>query len=180
MVDYDAVWPQQYESEAEHLRPVFGPALADIHHIGSTSVPGMKAKPTVDILVEAKPGIQITDFYPGMSDLGYECRGECLDAIVPGTPGRYYFSMKKDVQDIYHVHVCHMGHPQIPELLVLRDYLRAHPDAAAEYGNLKADLAQCYSLDNVEYMRGKDSFVKRLIATAEKWKRPKKPSPATE
>lgn len=176
VVDYEAAWPQQYEAEAERLRPIFEPALVGIHHIGSTSVPGMRAKPTIDILVEVASGMPIEDFYPGMSELGYECRGQCLDAIIPGTPGRHYFSKKVASQHTHHVHVCHAGHQEVPELLGLRDYLRTHPHAITEYGKLKSKLAQRFSRNNVEYWRGKDRFIKELIALAQEWRSPTKPS----
>ena len=172
VLDYDTAWPRQYEAEAARLRPVFGAALAGIHHIGSTSVPGMRAKPTIDILVEVAPGVSIEEFYPGMSELEYNCRGECLDAVIPGTPGRHYFSRKVDAQHTHHVHVCRTGHHEIPQYLALRDYLREHPRASAEYGNLKTELARRFSRDNVEYMRGKDRYVKELIARAVQWKSP--------
>lgn len=171
VADYEVTWPLRYQAEAERLRPVFGSALVAMHHVGSTAVPGLRAKPTIDILVEVASGGSIEDFYPAMTELGYDCRGECLDAVVPGTPGRHYFARTKDMQHTHHVHVCHAGHPQIPEILALRDYLRAHPVAATECGKLKSELAQHFARNNVEYMRGKDQFIKELIALAEEWKR---------
>ena len=169
VVDYQADWPHRYQREANLLRDVFGEALVRIHHVGSTSVPGMSAKPIVDILVEIKLGIDVDRFNRRMEQLGYDCRGECLDAIVPGTPGRFYFSKNVDGCRYCHVHVCHIGHFQISEFLVLRDYLKSHTDEATEYGNLKSRLAKQFTHDNVGYMRGKDKSVKRLILRAAEW-----------
>ena len=169
VVDYQADWSQRYQREANLLRDVFGEALVRIHHVGSTSVPGMRAKPIIDILIEIEPGIDVDRFNPRMKQLGYDCRGECLDAVVPGTPGRFYFSKNVDGHRYCHVHVCHVGHFQISEFLVLRDYLKSHSDKATEYGNLKIRLAKQFTHDNVGYMRGKDKLVKRLILRAAEW-----------
>ncbi len=170
VIDYRQEWQFHYEKEVRLLRNVFGPTQSRIHHIGSTSVPGMKAKPIIDILIEIKPGTIVEDFYEQMRELGYDCRGECLDARVPGTPGRYYFSKDKNGKRYCQVHVCHEGHFQIVELIALRDYLREHPDRAAKYGELKCRLASEFARNNVEYMRGKDKFIKQLILEAMEWK----------
>ncbi|MFH1707133.1 MAG: GrpB family protein [Planctomycetota bacterium] len=166
VVAYDPGWPGLFKAEAAVLAEVFGAALAAIHHVGSTAVPGLAAKPTIDILCEVKAGTDIPAYYPAMARLGYECRGECLDAVIPGTPGRHYFPKVVDARHLIHVHVCHQGHPQVAELLGLRDYLRAHPDEAQVYGAHKVRLAAQFTLDNIAYMRGKDAFVKNLIARA--------------
>ena len=176
VVDYQEEWPLRYEKEAELLRAVFDKALVAIHHVGSTSISGMRAKPVIDILVEIRSEIDVDLFYPGMEQLGYDCRGECLDAVVPGTPGRYYFSKDKNGKRYCHVHVCHVGHFQISELLVLRDYLCEHPNEAARYGNLKSHLARQFANDNVKYMRGKDKFIRQLVGKAMEWRGPNKPA----
>ena len=169
VVDYSAQWPVRYEHEAERLRPAFGTALVAIHHTGSTSVPGLAAKPVIDILAEVSAGTDITIFYDQMSELGYDCRGECLDAEIPGTPGRHYFSQNRDGVRYSHVHVCNVGHEQIREILTFRDYLREHPHEANRYGDLKRRQAKQFAYDNIEYMRGKDELVKDLIGSALAW-----------
>src|ERR1700692_2868756 len=90
--DYEDQWVQRYAEECDLIRPVFGKELISIDHIGSTSVPSMRAKPVIDILVVVNFGSDIRLFYDGMQSCGYECRGECLDAPIPGTSGRFYFS----------------------------------------------------------------------------------------
>lgn len=167
---------QQYTEESDLIRPVFGEELVSIDHIGSTSVPNMRAKPVIDILVVVNPASDIKLFYDGMQSCGYNCRGECLDAPIPGTPGRFYFTKDKNGSRYSHVHVCHYGHAQLKEFLSLRDYLRAHPNAASEYGNLKADLAAKFSQDNFQYMTGKDKYIKQLIARSLAWHRARRSS----
>ena len=169
VVNYRTDWLARYENEAGMLREVFGESLARLHHIGSTSVPGMKAKPIIDILVEVERGVNVNRFNPRMGELGYDCRGECLDATIPGTPGRFYFSKNVRGMRSFHVHVCHVSHWQICELLALRDYLRSNREEAVKYGELKSRLAKKFPYDNVEYMRGKDQLVKALTAAALAW-----------
>lgn len=170
VVDYDCNWPTLFEEEAIKLVQVFNDSIVGIHHIGSTAVPGSAAKPTIDILIELKDGSDISQYYQDMQQLGYESRGECLDAIIPGTPGRHYFPKIVNTQHIIHVHVCHESHFQIEELLNLRDYLRSHSKEAAEYGTHKTKLAAKYTSNNVAYMERKDFLVKALIEKAMKWK----------
>ena len=80
---------------------------------------------------------------------------ECLDATVPGTPGRFYFSKDHNGSRTHQVHVCADGHPDIADKLAFRDYVRAHPVEAAAYGELKQRLALAHSDDNIGYMLGK-------------------------
>ena len=87
VVDYDPKWIVFYEHEADDLRQIFRGVLINTHHVGSTSVPAMRAKPTLDILIEVEAGTDSPAFDPSMEKFGYICRGECLDATFPGTPG---------------------------------------------------------------------------------------------
>lgn len=169
VVDYDPNWITRFEREADGLRNVIGTALSDIHHVGSTSVPGLRAKPTIDILVEVVRGTDIPRFDPLMEALGCICRGECLDATVPGTPGRYYYVRKDGVVHLVHVHICAVGHFEIAEMLSLRNYLRSHPEEAERYGDLKSRLAREFTYDNVGYMRSKDALVKEMVETSLRW-----------
>ena len=167
---YDAVWAELYEDEASLLHGIFEGASPQIHHIGSTAIPGMRAKPTVDILVVVDEATDIPSFDHRMEKEGYICRGEALDAVISGTPGRFYYVRKRGVDHLTHVHVCANGHSQIGELLALRDYLRAHPDKAENRGREKAELSERFTNDNIGYMKGKDAFVAALIQEALKWR----------
>jgi len=170
VVAHDPCWPARFKNEARKLACVFQDNLLDIHHIGSTAVPGLAAKPTIDILCEVKAGTHVTDYYEDMRQLGYECRGECLDAVIPGTPGRFYFPKIVDAQHIFHVHVCHGGNAEVPVLIGLRDYLRTHSEDAGVYGAHKARLAETFVHNNLAYMNGKDVLVKDLVKRAMEWK----------
>jgi len=169
VVDYDPNWVAAFEKEAAILTAIFGKRLLAINHIGSTSVPGLAAKPVIDILVILDDTKDIKSFDAAMEAVGYRVRGECLDAPVPGTPGRFYFSKETNGVRTHHVHACAQGHHEILDKLAFRDYLRAHSGAAAAYGDLKRRLAAEHCLDNIGYMRAKDACVKSTLAEARRW-----------
>jgi GrpB-like predicted nucleotidyltransferase (UPF0157 family) len=153
---YDPAWPARYRAEAARLVEVFGPELVSIHHIGSTSVPGLAAKPTIDILVEVRDLASVDALNPRMIALEYEPHGEF------GISGRRYFLRLSGDTHTHHVHVFQAGNPEFLRHLVFRDYLIAHPDEAHEYGRLKTELAERFPFDIAGYMDGKDAFVKTL------------------
>lgn len=169
VVKYDPTWVTAYAEEARRLADVFGNSLVATHHIGSTAVPGLAAKPIIDIAVVLRETRSIDRFSAPMEQLGYRVRGECLDAEIPGIPGRFYFSKDTLGTRTHHVHVYADGHADIADKLALRDYLRAHPRRAAAYGAIKRELAIEHRHDNIGYMRGKDAFVKALIEEARQW-----------
>ena len=169
VVDYDISWITAFETEAATLKSIFCERAIEVHHIGSTSVHGLCAKPIIDILVVLDDTSDISSFNRAMEDVGYRVRGECLDAVVPGTPGRFYFSKETNGVRSHHVHICAKGHPEIFDKLAFRDYLRAHQESAAAYGKLKQGIAVQYRFDNIGYMRAKDDFVKATLLEARRW-----------
>ena len=167
VVDYDPNWPRLFAAEAKRLNRVFGTALVEIHHIGSTSIPHLAAKPTIDIAVELTSDTIIPEYYPQMESLDFVCRGECLDAPVPGVPGRFYFVRCDGPQHLVHVHAYRTGHNDLTEKLSFRDYLRSNQQRVLEYGELKKALVIKDQHDNIAYMRGKDEMVKAILKAAE-------------
>ena len=124
---YDASWVSAFNQEAVALSYVFGDAMVAIHHIGSTSIPGLAAKPIIDILVVLKETRTIDRFSAAMVKLGYRVRGECLDAEIPGTRGRFYFSKDTGAVRTHQVDACAVGHSEVTDKLAFRDYLRSRP-----------------------------------------------------
>jgi GrpB-like predicted nucleotidyltransferase (UPF0157 family) len=164
VVPYCSEWALLFEHEGALIRGVFGDELVEIHHIGSTSVPGLQAKPIIDMLPVVQQIERVDLFNVGMEALGYEALGEL------GIPGRRYF--RKGGDDRTHqAHVFQAGDPGVERHLAFRDYLRAHPGVAAEYGVLKAGLAQQFPEDIDKYMDGKDAFVKAAEQEALRWYR---------
>lgn len=165
VTDYNPEWPKAFEREADVLRSVFGDLLVAVHHIGSTAVPGLKAKPVIDIMPIVTRIASVDAFTEPMQKLGYEALGEY------GIPGRRYFRKGGDLRT-HNVHVFERTNAlEIERHLAVRDYLRQHPDAAARYGELKAELAKPGNSDIEAYMDGKHDFVQSLQHAALRWYR---------
>jgi len=171
-----AAWGAAFAREARALEHVFGEALVALHHVGSTSIRGLPAKPVIDLLVVVRETSTIRRFSSAMEALGYRDRGECLDAEIPGTPGRFYFSKDQGGKRTHNTHVCAVGHSEISDKLAFRDYLRAHSRRAVEYGALKQKLAERFRHDNIGYMRGKDAFIRTILDEARQWCRETQPT----
>jgi len=164
VVPYDKSWPVKYEEEIKRITKVLGPEIVSSHHIGSTSIPGMWAKPIIDILLEVKNITRIDDYNNEMIALGYEPRGEL------GIPGRRYFSREepKDVRT-HHVHAYQTGNIEQLRHIAFRDYMIAHPKDAKEYAELKIVLARRFPLDIDGYILGKELYVNRMEKIAIEW-----------
>jgi GrpB-like predicted nucleotidyltransferase (UPF0157 family) len=169
VINYDPSWIADFETESAMLARIFGQRLVEIQHIGSTSVPNLLAKPIIDILIVLDHTDDIDSFNSFMETLGYRVRGECLDATIPGTPGRFYFTKETNGVRSHHVHIYAKGHSDILDKLAFRDYLRAHESVALAYADLKRSLAVDHRFDNIGYMRGKDAFVKSVLVDARRW-----------
>jgi GrpB-like predicted nucleotidyltransferase (UPF0157 family) len=164
VVPYDKSWPEQYKVEAQRIHEVLGHVAVAIHHIGSTSVPGLSAKPVIDILVEVTDITEVDARAQALEAQGYDAKGEF------GIPGRRYFR-RDDASGVrtHQIHVFADGW-QTNRHLAFRDYLIAHPPVAETYGNLKHHLANRFPNDINAYMDGKHSFVKRYEAVALAWR----------
>jgi GrpB-like predicted nucleotidyltransferase (UPF0157 family) len=160
---YNENWNRMFEDEAQKIKAIFGDELIEIHHIGSTSVSGLQAKPIIDMMPVVKDITRIDSFNEQMKEIGYECMGEF------GMEGRRYFRKGGDHRT-HHVHAFQMDNIEdIQRHLAVRDFLRTHPEAASQYGSLKERLARQYPDDIEAYMDGKDSFVKNLEKKAIDW-----------
>ncbi|WP_230374420.1 GrpB family protein [Pontivivens ytuae] len=162
MVSYDAEWPAAFAREVARIAPAFGEGLVAIHHIGSTSVPGLAAKPILDMLPEVTDIAVADAAAERLEVLGYEGLG------AYGIPGRRYFRRTVAGRRTHHMHAFATGSDGLKRHLALRDYLRAHPDEAAAYGALKLRLASEVP-DMEAFMDGKDAFVTALEARALAW-----------
>jgi GrpB-like predicted nucleotidyltransferase (UPF0157 family) len=160
--DPDPTWTQAFAEAAATLAGVFGPGVVYIHHIGSTAVPGLKAKPILDLMPVVSDLEVVEAAVPALTALGYEALGEF------GLPGRRYFRREQGPLP-HHVHCYAVGHPDIARHLAFRDYLRALPTVAEQYGHLKETLAHRFPDDPAAYMDGKDPFIKRVERVALSW-----------
>ena len=165
VVPHDPAWKEAFEAEAAALRSVLGDEALAIHHIGSTSVTNLRAKPTVDVLVEAREIGKLDDLEAEMAGRGYEAWGEY------GIPGRRFFTRDRGPERLCNIHAFGAGSPEVERHLAFRDYLARHPETARAYGDLKKDLAERFPEDMEAYMDGKDALVKRVEREALSWSR---------
>ena len=165
VVDYRPEWAEMYAAEAEKIRAVLGENLIEIHHIGSTAVKGLKAKPIIDILAVVSDLVSLDGKNSEFEKAGYKCMGEF------GIRGRRYFRKGEEIRT-HQIHAFGaLSAYDIERHLAVRDYLRAHDRAAESYGKLKEKLAVLYPDDIEGYCDGIDAFVIALDKTALDWYR---------
>ncbi len=162
VVEYSADWPVMYEQEITLLRRALGNEIVRAHHIGSTGVPGLAAKPIIDILLEVRSVQGLDELSEAMTDLGYQPKGEF------GIPGRRYYPKGGD-ERTHHVHAFAVGDPHIKPHLAFRDYLRSHPAAVAEYATVKKAASAAHEADPEGYVAFKHGFVEQMVAEALHW-----------
>jgi GrpB-like predicted nucleotidyltransferase (UPF0157 family) len=165
VVPHNPRWPDAFEAEAEDVAAALGENVVAVHHIGSTAVPNIYAKPVIDLLVEVRDVAAVDGRGLAMGSLGYEVMGEF------GIPGRRYF--RKDNQEgirTHQVHAFETGSAQVERHLAFRDYIIAHPGEARRYSELKRVLAEEHPQSMDGYMDGKDGFIKETDQKAARWR----------
>lgn len=162
VVEYNSEWVLKFKEEEDLLKNVLGPVAINIHHIGSTSVVGLHAKPIIDILIEVGDLGLLDAKNNGMQSLGYEVMGEF------GIPGRRYFRKGANTRT-HHVHCFMSGDPSLTRHLAFRDYLIAHPSIANDYAQLKLDIVKRCDNDMGKYCDEKDPFITIHEPKAVEW-----------
>ncbi len=164
VVDADPEWAGKFSKEAEKIAYTVDRGLVAVHHIGSTAVPGLAAKPVIDILLEVEDLRILDEFDSALEGLGYIVKGEY------GIPGRRFYL--KGIEDrTHHIHAFVAGSHDAVRHLTVRDYLIAHRDVAERYGLLKLRNADCFRYDNDGYCDAKHEFVAELEKTALDWRK---------
>ncbi|MFN2484574.1 MAG: GrpB family protein [Candidatus Limnocylindria bacterium] len=160
--DPDRSWATHFEEVRDKLVGALGDVAVRIDHVGSTSIPGIVAKPIIDVQVSV-PDIEDEDAYrPAIESLGWPMRSR--------EPGHRYFRDPSDQPRRVQIHVCEAGGEWERDHLLFRDYLCAHPSRAAEYGELKRALAALYGTsDRVAYTEAKTPFIRETVRFAEEW-----------
>lgn len=162
---HNPAWAEMFAIEAERIATALGSNFVAAHHVGSTAIPAIVAKPIIDLLIEVAEIDAVDAHNAEMNALEYEAMGEL------GIPLRRYF--RKDNSEgvrTHHVHVFATGNPQIERHLAFRDFMNAHPAWARQYSQLKLELVARYP-DSIErYMDGKDSFIKQIDELAAIWR----------
>lgn len=158
LVDYDARWPALFDAERKRIRAHCRPLALKIEHVGGTSIPGMCAKPVLDMAAGRLPDTTLQDCVAALRRAGYEPRGD------RGVPGRQFFC--RGNPRAYHVHLVEHGGPLWLDLLAFRDYLRTHADAARWFAAMKHDLASRFRSDREGYMTAKSAHVEAVLRMA--------------
>jgi GrpB-like predicted nucleotidyltransferase (UPF0157 family) len=165
VVPHDPQWYEEFNVESKQVTDALGHNVVAIHHIGSTAIPGMYAKPIIDILVEVQEITAVDGHNASIESLGYEVMGEF------GIPGRRFF--RKDNQEgirTHHIHSFAVGSDRVTRHLAFRDYMIAHFEDARAYSELKQRLAIEHPTNINGYMDGKDEFIKAIDRKAAQWR----------
>lgn len=152
---YNESWPAAFENAAAEIREILEPICLDVQHIGSTAVPGLAAKPVIDLLVIVLDIEEVDLFEDAFRKLGYRAKGE------NGLPGRRYFERGGNKRT-HHVHCYEQGDAEIFRHLAFRDFLKENSQIAAAYGELKVKLAKQHPLDIEQYINGKQEMVQEI------------------
>jgi GrpB-like predicted nucleotidyltransferase (UPF0157 family) len=159
IVAYDPSWPARFAAERQLVVATLGGRIREVQHVGSTAVFGLAAKPIIDIMV-------------GVNDL--EAAAPCIDLLAgldycyaPYRPEvMHWFCKPSPSRRTHHLYLIEQGSPEWRARLGFRDFLRAHPETAAEYESLKRRLAALYANDREQYTDGKGEFVRHVLRLA--------------
>jgi GrpB-like predicted nucleotidyltransferase (UPF0157 family) len=160
VVDYDPDWTRAYAEERDRIGAAIGAAILAIEHVGGTAVPGLPAKPVIDLMVGVEDIERAGPAVAALINLGYEYVPEFESEL----PDRRYF--RRGTPDTHHVHMVAVSSDFFAEHLLFRDWLREHPQAAEEYGKLKRGLASRHRFDREAYRAGKVPFIDTVVAAA--------------
>ena len=156
VVDYDSTWPSAFTQLKDTIWPAIQDAAITIEHIGSTSVPGLAAKPVIDMTIVVADSARMTQVIARLADLGYPHEGD------QGVPGRESFHRPKG-KPRHNLYACIEGNLGLRNHLTIREHLRKNPDSVEAYGNLKKQLAKQFTdIDN--YVEGKTELLIGILA----------------
>jgi len=164
IVPYDSRWPREFEAERDRIHAALGSCALRIEHNGSTAVPGLAAKPVIDIQVSVARLHPIDGYARLLADLGYVHVPHADDARCP------FFHRPQTWPHSHHIHIVEAGSEEERHTLAFRDYLRGHPHAAHEYETLKRALATLHNGSDADsreaYANAKTAFIDRVLTLA--------------
>jgi GrpB-like predicted nucleotidyltransferase (UPF0157 family) len=162
LVPHDPLWSLHYDEAQQVLSRVLGGYVVDIQHVGSTSIPGIMAKPVVDIAVAIESYPLPDSVLETVKALGYTYWGEY------GIPRRHLFFTRESVPG-FNIHINELSNEEFQRHVLFRDFLRAHPEVAREYETLKMELAAQHTVVN-DYAESKSEFVQGVLERARYWR----------
>lgn len=161
IADYDPQWPVLYEEEKNQILEAVGHKILAIEHVGSTAVPGLGAKPIIDMMAGVHHSSDAEECLPLLRDIGYTSV-----TPQPDDPDHYYCLGKGPHSVGYHLHLMKFGSNSWEKHLLFRDYLRTNPDVANQYHDLKKEIVAKHGSDRATYNRAKTSFIEAVVAKA--------------
>jgi GrpB-like predicted nucleotidyltransferase (UPF0157 family) len=160
IVPYDPEWPRIYDEESTLIRDTVGGVIRSLEHVGSTSVPGLWAKPIIDIIAGVDGPADAERCRELLQPIGYD------DASTGDNPDWYYCLGKGPHSPGFHLHLVKEGSRFHEKHILFRDWLRSHPADAEAYTELKIRLAEKYRNDRVAYTDGKTEFINGIVERA--------------
>jgi len=164
VADYDSAWPALFAALRAPVTAALGDLAVAVEHVGSTAVPGLAAKPIIDLNVALRAAADLPEAITRLARLGYVHEGD------KGIRGRATFAWPPQATR-HHLYVCAPDSAAYRQHLLFRDYLRAHPEAVVAYAALKRQLAARYRAQRDAYTQAKGPFVRAAMARAEEWAR---------
>jgi GrpB-like predicted nucleotidyltransferase (UPF0157 family) len=153
-------WAAAFEAEKANLEQLAGDVALDIQHFGSTSIPGLAAKPIIDILMAVRSLRDVGKIRAALEGAGYEYRENGSDDV------QILFAKGPEVKRTHYLHITALGSSGWQNPLAFRDYLRTHPDELRRYEELKQKLAERYSDHRAKYTAGKKDYVDAVVTRA--------------
>lgn len=163
IIPYDKKWPILFSREAKIINKIIGNNILETHHIGSTAVPGMFGKETIDILFVVEDISKIDAHILDLKKIGYVSLG------LRNAENTYLFEKEIDGERLFIIHFYPKNHPEIFQIIAIRDYLRTHPDKVKEYSEAKLSFFQKFPNDYSQYRQLKDGYMKNLKTKALIW-----------
>ena len=158
--NYDPKWKKLFEEEHDTLMEAIGHYVADIQHMGSTAVPGLAAKPVIDIMVGLRRLLDAQDCILPIEGMEYEYVPE----FEVEFPERRYFRKSTRGLRTHQIHMVEIGSAFWKRHLFFRDYLRMHPETANEYATLKRELSNTFEDDREGYTNAKAPFIENILS----------------
>ena len=159
VLPYDPQWPADFQAICQELTPALGDLVLVIEHVGSTAVPGLASKPIIDIDIVIRDAAALPDIIARLARIGYLHEGNL------GVPDReaFCYEGKLHLRE-HHIYVCPQNTAELHRHLTFRDYLRNHPEAAAQYGRIKQEAAALHPKDIDSYIAHKSGCIEALYA----------------
>jgi len=161
IVNYDPNWPILYEKEKKQILEAVGNKILAIEHIGSTAVPGLGAKPIIDIMAGVRQKTEADECLIPLQKIGY------IDVTPEPDNSEWFYCLGKEPHSVgCHLHLVKFPSNHWKKQLVFRDYLRSHPNVAEKYYGLKKELSEKYGSDRIGYTEAKTAFIEKVILLA--------------